>query len=599
MSNAMQGFIYLLPYLVSALFPLWLAFFVRQRNRAPVGQTFFALLFAQALWSLASLLEIVSSSLTLKVFFDDLQYLAVGLVAVLALSFSHRYEGIWFKRGRTTLWLLVVFPLMTFVFAITSPLHGLHRADATIDSAVPFGELLYTFTVQMLLLLVPVYFISLLGIFRLLLHAMRTRGSRRMGALCAGIGLMLPLVGTILTIAKIRINGRFESSSLWLVAGDLMIALGIFRFRMAGVLPAARQNIVDNLRDPVIVIDQDNIVVDHNDAFSQVVGLPFQNLNGRHAEKVFTHRLNACLNLLTSTSHETELTLDAEGEPISYSVRIFPVFRHENARIMVFRDITALKNAERTLRLLSFDLEKNVEDRVLELEAEVRQRRRSEERLTELNTEMVNTRKEIMMTLAEVVENRGQETARHVARVSEYCRVIGRAYGLSEHEVELLANAASMHDIGKIGLPDSILSIQGTLSPEEVLVMRSHTRIGEEILRKSDDSLLVSASRIALEHHENWDGSGYPDGKQGLEISLEARITAVCDVFDSLAASRSYRASWDMGDILEYFRMQRGILFDPALVDVLFANLDRLLAITAKYADESEEDLDELLEDAP
>jgi len=595
--STLQGFIYLLPYLLAALFPLWLGFFVGQRNRSPVGQTFFGLLFAQALWSLASLFEILSASLTGKVFFDDLQYLAVGLVAVLALSFAHRFEGSWFKAGLSDWKLLYIFPLATFLFAVSSPLHGLHRADASIDSAVPFGELLYTFTLPMLLLLLPVYFMSLLGIFRLFLHALHSHGYRRMGALCAGLGLMLPLVGTVLTIARIRIHGRFESSSLWMVAGDLLIALGVFRFRMAGVLPAARQKIVENLSDPVIVIDQDGIVVDHNEAFSMVMGMPLQSFSRRPARDVFSTRLSACQDVLSRTSSETELTLEDQGEEVSYSVRIFPVLRHENARIMVFRNITALKKAEQALRLLSFELEKTVEDRVLELEAEVKQRRRSEERLTELNTEMVNTRKEIMMTLADVVENRGQETARHVARVSEYCRVLGRASGLSDHEVELLANAASMHDIGKIGLPDSILNIQGDLTPDEVLVMRSHTRIGEEILRKSDDSMLVSASRIALEHHENWDGSGYPDGKKGLDISLDARITAVSDVFDSLAASRSYRKGWEIDAILKYFRTKRGILFDPALVDILFANLDRLLAIADKYTDEPDENLDELLEE--
>ncbi|OHD21852.1 MAG: hypothetical protein A2Y38_11020 [Spirochaetes bacterium GWB1_59_5] len=564
-----------------------------------MGQTFFALLLAQALWSLAVLLEIISSSLTLKVFYDDFQFLAVGLVAVLALSFSHRYEGSWFKGGWRTWWLFFIVPAATFLFAVSSPLHGLHRADASIDTAVPFGELLYTFSLPMLLLLVPIYFISLLGILRLFLHALHSRGARRRGALCAGAGLLLPLVGTVLTIARIRMHGRFESSSLWLVAGDLLIAIGLFRFRMAGVLPAARQKIVENLRDPVIVIDQEGLVVDHNDAFSRVMGSSFPQLNGRRANEIFSSRMSGCLDLLTHRSHETELTIDADGAEIYYSVRLFPVFRHENARIMVFRDITALKKAERTLRSLSVELEKKVEERILELEAEVKHRRKSEEWLTELNTEMVNTRKEIMMTLADVVENRGQETARHVARVSEYCRVLGKASGLSDHAVDLLANASSMHDIGKIGLPDSILNIQGGLSQEEVLIMRSHTRMGEEILRKSDDTLLVSASRIALEHHENWDGSGYPDGKKGLCISLDARIVSVCDVFDSLASARSYRRSWEIDDILEYFRMQRGRLFDPALVDLLFANLGRLFAIADKYSDEPEEDLDELLEDSP
>jgi hypothetical protein len=260
-----SGALYLVPYLLAAIFPLFMGIFVRRRNHAPASGTFVAMLFAQAFWSSASVMEILAPSLAMKVFWDDLQYLAVGLVAVLALAFSYRYEGAWFKGGRRTLLLLFLFPLAAWIFAASSSLHGLHRADATIDSTIRFGELLYTFSGPMLVLLIPIYGMSVYGIARLFLHAMHSLGSRRNGALCAAAGLALPLLGTVLTISRVRIYGRLESSSLWLVVGDLLIALGLFRFRMAGILPVARQRIVENLHDPVIVISEEGYIVDHND----------------------------------------------------------------------------------------------------------------------------------------------------------------------------------------------------------------------------------------------------------------------------------------------------------------------------------------------
>lgn len=583
-----QPLLNLLPYIIAVAFPLALGLFIGLRNRAPVGACFSLMLLEQGLWSAAVLLEILAPTIRGKILWDDLQFLTSGVAAVLTYSFSLRYMGKWYRGGWRTWWLLMLFPLISWALAATNDFHGLHRVGARIDASVPFGELVYTFRPAMLLSLAPVYTLAVGAVVRLAVFAGRQGGSRRMGAIAACAGLALPIVGTIGTIAGIRINGRLDASSLWLTAGDVLVAVGILRYRMAGVIPVARKRIVENLRDPVLVIDHDGRIVDFNDAIEGLFGADFRLLRGEPARQALSLRMPTALGVLEGQSHEAEVTVHRAGLELDYSLRTFPVIRDEKALILVFRDITALKSGEKALRSLSVELEHKVEERVLELEAEVRHRRSTEERLTELNDEMVKTRKEIMFTLSEVVENRGLETASHVARVSEYCRVLGRAYGLSQAEAEMLANASAMHDIGKIGIPDAVLLSAGDLDAGDLDLMRSHTRIGHEILAKSDEPLIQMAARIALEHHESWDGSGYPEGKRGQAIGLQARIVTVCDVFDSLSASRPYRAGWGLDRILGHFRTERGRLFDPALVDLLFANLDAFLDITERYPDDPE-----------
>ncbi len=586
--------IYLLPYILAVMLPLALGVIVRDRNRAAVGRIFAFMLLEQALWSAAVLMEILARNLEWKVFWDDAQFLTLGLAALITLSFALRYEGTWFKGGLRTFLLLMLFPLAAWAFAATDSLHGLHRVDVSIDPAIPFGELVYSFRLPMLLLLLPVYGIALVAVFRLGLLAKRLRGSRRMGALAACVGLALPLFGTAVTIAGIRINGRMDASSLWLMAGDALVTLGIFRWRMAGVLPYVRKKIVDNLRDPVIVIDREGIIVDHNDKIADVLGSSLHDLRGRDAREVFSAQAAETIGVPASLAGESEITVNVDGEDVDFSLRMFPVVRAENARVLVFRDITALKKAERALRALSAELERKVEERVLDLEVEVRRRRATEDHLTELNSEMEKTQTEIMFKLSEVVENRGLETASHVARVSEYCRILGRSAGFPPEAATLFANASAMHDIGKIAIPDSILLCPGSLTPAEVTIMQSHTTIGWTLLCKSDEHLVEMASRIALEHHERWDGSGYPDGKKGMEISLEARLVSVCDVFDSLSATRPYRSGWGLEEILKHFHAERGGMFDPALVDLFFAKLDELLAIAEHYPDDSDADYETL-----
>lgn len=200
-----------------------------------------------------------------------------------------------------------------------------------------------------------------------------------------------------------------------------------------------------------------------------------------------------------------------------------------------------------------------------------------------LNEEIEDTQKEIIYTLGTIAEFRSKETSDHVQRVAEYAELIASKLGLPEKEIELLKLATPLHDIGKLAIPDSILHKPGKLTDGEFDVMKQHTTHGFEMLRHSKRDLLKYAAIIALSHQEKWDGSGYPNGEAGEDIHLYGRIVAVADVFDALGSKRCYKDGWELEEILDYMKLQRGMHFDPALIDILTDNLEEFIAIRNRY----------------
>lgn len=202
-----------------------------------------------------------------------------------------------------------------------------------------------------------------------------------------------------------------------------------------------------------------------------------------------------------------------------------------------------------------------------------------------LNLEIEDTQREILYTLGEVTEARSEETGFHIKRVSKYSTILAREYGLSEREIELIAKASPIHDIGKVAIPDEILNKKGKLTGEEFNIIKTHTTIGHNLLKNSEGEILKAAAIIAHEHHEKYDGKGYPRGLSGEDIHIYGRITAIADVFDALGSERVYKKAWVMGDILNLFKTERGKHFDPDLVDILFENLDEFLDVKRRYED--------------
>lgn len=202
-----------------------------------------------------------------------------------------------------------------------------------------------------------------------------------------------------------------------------------------------------------------------------------------------------------------------------------------------------------------------------------------------LNRELLDTQLDMIYLLAGAAETRSYETANHVRRVGLLAELIGQLYGLDERTTTELRLASPLHDIGKIGIPDAILNKPGGHTAEESTIMRTHAELGARLLATSKRPLMKAAAEIALTHHENWDGSGYPRGLRGEAIPIAGRITMLADVFDALGSRRCYKEPWAIDDIRAFLIEQNGVKFEPRLVELLFDNWERAQAVRATLPD--------------
>ena len=202
-----------------------------------------------------------------------------------------------------------------------------------------------------------------------------------------------------------------------------------------------------------------------------------------------------------------------------------------------------------------------------------------------LSQEIDDTQKEVVFTMGAIGESRSKETGNHVKRVAEYSKILALAYGMDEKEAELLKQASPMHDIGKIAIPDSILKKPGRFDDEERKIMNSHSELGFHMIKNSQRPLLKAAAIVAHQHHEKWDGTGYPQKLSGEEIHIYGRITAIADVFDALGSDRVYKKAWEPERIFKLFREERAKHFDPKLIDLFFENIDKILKVRETFKD--------------
>jgi len=186
---------------------------------------------------------------------------------------------------------------------------------------------------------------------------------------------------------------------------------------------------------------------------------------------------------------------------------------------------------------------------------------------------------DLVQRLGRAAEYKDTDTGEHIVRMSQYSKILALALDIPELHAEQLRQAAPMHDIGKIGIPDAILLKPGKLTFEEFEQMKQHTVIGAQILAKSSSPLLQLAHQLAIEHHEKWDGTGYPNSLKGEEISIEGRIVAVADVFDALTSKRPYKDAWTVEETIAHIKEQSGKHFDPQLVDLFIENIDKILEV--------------------
>lgn len=239
-----------------------------------------------------------------------------------------------------------------------------------------------------------------------------------------------------------------------------------------------------------------------------------------------------------------------------------------------FDQIEALQRIKNILEVRL--LHKQVLQQNLELESRVKER----------TQELEKSRLEIIRRLGLAAEYKDNETGNHVLRMSLFSQMLAKAIGFSDEHANMMLNAAPMHDIGKIGIPDRVLLKPGKLDADEWTIMQTHVQIGAELLSGSDVPLMVMAQNIALTHHEKWDGSGYPEGLSGEAIPIEGRICALCDVFDALTSERPYKEAWPIDKAMDHIRSQSGSHFDPHLVRVFEEILEDVLNTRKLHLDQ-------------
>ncbi|EPR38730.1 response regulator receiver modulated metal dependent phosphohydrolase [Desulfovibrio sp. X2] len=237
-----------------------------------------------------------------------------------------------------------------------------------------------------------------------------------------------------------------------------------------------------------------------------------------------------------------------------------------------------MKESRDAVKRYQADLEEIVRVRTQALQVAV-------ENLREQQASTAAAYREAIHCLCSAAEYKDEETAQHIIRIGQMSGLLAAKYGISADEVELLRNAAPMHDVGKIGVPDAILLKPGKLDPNEWKIMQQHAEIGARILGQSTSELLQAGALVAHTHHEKWDGSGYPRGLSKTDIPLYGRICAVADVFDALTSRRPYKEPFSVETTLEIMRKGRGSHFDPDIFDLFLDNLDGFITIKATFLD--------------
>jgi putative two-component system response regulator len=218
-----------------------------------------------------------------------------------------------------------------------------------------------------------------------------------------------------------------------------------------------------------------------------------------------------------------------------------------------------------------------LEETLVEVQDELEFHKQKLEFLVEKRTsELKKAQLDVLTRLTQAAALRDGDTGAHIKRLSQYCTVLGSSCGLSESANKVLFHAVPMHDVGKLGIADSILQKQGPLSPDEFEIIKTHCQVGSDLLSEGKSTLLQVAQTIALTHHERWDGSGYPQGLADRQIPMASRITSICDVFDALTSERPYKKAWRFEDAVEEVWRLRKINFDPKLVDLFMKKIPQI-----------------------
>jgi putative nucleotidyltransferase with HDIG domain/PAS domain S-box-containing protein len=548
-------FLYLLPYIGSLALSAGVTIYAWQRRRAKGVMAYALYATAQTTAIFGFIAELISPDLSSKIFWDGFQWLSSLAFLVIYPVFVTQYAEVKLKNPRSMFALSLIAPGLSLLILATDVIHHWVYPDPRLIPAHPFSELDYTFSGFVIGFALYGYCVIGWGISVLARRILRPHSLFRAQTAIIIIGFLIPVLGTILALFDIRLTPQRDPTPFTLVLANLIVAYGLFRFRLFTIVPIGRDRLFESLVDPVVILDNRQNIVDINESMLALLSSHSDDVIGKAAKEVFNN-FPIPIKSYTHVSHaRAEATFELNGRSVHYELTIWPLYDNNKTmvgRIYVSHDITALKELERELRELNLDLEQRVRSRTREL------------------AEAYDVTLE---GWAKALELRDKETEGHSRRVTETTLQVARALGFKEEELEHVRRGAILHDIGKMGIPDHILRKKGELTAEERQVVLKHPQTAYELLRQIP--FLEKALDIPYCHHEKWDGSGYPRGLKELEIPLSARIFAVVDVWDALTTDRPYRKALQNEEAVQYLISEAGRHFDPRVVNAYLGLIEK------------------------
>ena len=538
--------LFLSPYIISTGITLWVFVYTWRHRQAHGANAYLWFVGAESVWAIGFLFETLSRSLQAKIFWDAVQWLPPAVVFVAFPAFTIAFTDVKIKQPRRWLALGSLIPVLFTLLVLTDHWHHLVYPNPHLVARPLFAELTYNFTWVTYAFSACAEVVAIVGLVMLVRAALAARYPYRWQILTIAGGFLIPFVGAVLTIMGVDFKPYRDISTLMFGIGNLIIAWGLFRFRTFEVIPIARDIVIENMQDQVVVLDRKDRIVDINQAALRVLGTSSAQVVGKPATVIYADWPELLQVFDVPGDMNTALTFQRAGGNAQYEVKSTMLYDGRGGyigRVFVGRDLTEHIQLEQSLLDLNTSLEQRVKERTYEL-AE------SYDRTLE--------------GWAKALELRDEETEGHSRRVVDITLDLARAMGVSEDALVHIRRGAILHDIGKMAIPDEILCKPGPLSPEEMKIVRKHPETAYQLLVPIP--FLRPALDIPYCHHERWNGQGYPRGLKRQEIPLAARIFSVVDIWDALQSKRPYHEPWSEEKTIQYLKDIAGDQLDPQVV---------------------------------